>query len=295
VEEEIFQKAEVLVEAMPYIRRYQNTYFVIKLGGGIFRMPEVRNGILADIAFLHVVGIRCIMVTGGGPFISEEIQKSGRKPVFVDGLRVTDEDTLQIVKKVLLRVRDDLVRYLAEELKVVCYPVEPEERLMLARKIHYQKGAEVVDLGFVGQMESVDVPSLKAKAANAVVVLAPLAYGQDGFLYNINGDAVASGIACALGAEKLVFLTSVPGVMRNPENLETLISVLTVKQVETLVQQGVIKEGMLPKVKAAVSSIKNGVKKVHIIGGNLSHSLLLEIFTNQGIGTEIVAEEGVEK
>ncbi|MCM8768491.1 MAG: acetylglutamate kinase [Candidatus Omnitrophica bacterium] len=295
MEEDILRKAETLVEARPYIQRYQGSYFVIKLGGSIFRMPEVRVSVLTDIAFLHLVGIKCVVVTGGGPFITEEIQKSGRKPVFVDGLRVTDEPTLQIVRKVLCQVRDELSNYLRQELKVVVYSVEPEERILLAKKIHYQRGAEVIDLGFVGQMEEVNVSVLEKMAREAIVVVAPLGYGRDNLLYNINGDSVASSIAEALPAEKLVFLTNVLGVMRNPENPETLISVLTVKQAETLIQQGVIKTGMVPKVRAAISSIRKGVKKVHIVSGNLPHSLLLEIFTDQGVGTEIVADNGQKK
>ncbi|HOL66968.1 MAG TPA: acetylglutamate kinase [bacterium] len=292
MEEEILRKAEVLVEARPYIQRYQGSYFVVKLGGSIFRLPEARNSILSDIAFLHLVGIRCLVITGGGPFITEELQKSGWKPSFVDGLRVTDEKTLQVVRKVLGQVRDELCWYLRDKLLVPAAAIEPEERLLIARKIHYQKGAEVIDLGFVGQMEKVEANTLKVKAATSVVVLAPLAYGQDGALYNINGDSVAAAVAESLEAEKLVFLTNVLGVMRNPENPETLISILTVKQAETLIQQEVISGGMVPKVKAAVSSIRRGVKKVHIINGSLPHSLLLEIFTDQGVGTEIISDNG---
>jgi acetylglutamate kinase len=289
VEEEVIKKAEVLVEAYPYIREYRDKVFIIKCGGSIFRSSHLKESILKDIAFLEAVGIKTLMICGGGPFITEEIEKRGKKPVFVDGLRVTDEDTLKIVKDVLFSVRDDIVKYLTEELKVEAVPLLPEERFMLARKIHYQRGEEVVDLGFVGQVGSVNTEYINDKLKKEhVLIIAPLVYGEDNNLYNLNGDSVAAGIAEAMRAEKLIFITDVLGVMRNPQNPDTLISVLQVSDAEELINKNIIKEGMIPKVRASLSSIKKGVEKVHIVSGNLSHSIILEIFTEHGVGTEIL-------
>ncbi len=289
MEEEVIKKAEVLVEAYPYIREYRDKVFIIKCGGSIFRSSHLKESILKDIAFLEAVGIKTLMICGGGPFITEEIEKRGKKPVFVDGLRVTDEDTLKIVKDVLFSVRDDIVKYLTEELKVEAVPLLPEERFMLARKIHYQRGEEVVDLGFVGQVGSVNTEYINDKLKKEhVLIIAPLVYGEDNNLYNLNGDSVAAGIAEAMRAEKLIFITDVLGVMRNPQNPDTLISVLQVSDAEELINKNIIKEGMIPKVRASLSSIKKGVEKVHIVSGNLSHSIILEIFTEHGVGTEIL-------
>ena len=288
MEEEILKKAEVLMESFPYIREFKNKIFVIKVGGSIFRIPEAKQNILQDIAFLEIVDIKTILICGGGPFITEEIEKRGKKTKFIDGLRVTDEKTIEIVKEVLFGVRDEIVNYLKKKLKVKAAPLLPEEKFMIAKKIHYQKGEEVIDLGFVGQVKDVNVEYIEKKLnEEKILVVSPLAYSEEGIIYNINGDAVASSIAEKMKATKLIFLTDVPGVMRNPENPETLISGLEVNQAKELISKGIIKEGMVPKVKSAISAINKGVEKVHIISGNIPHSILLEIFTEQGIGTEI--------
>ena len=289
MEEEVIKKAEVLVEAYPYIKQYKETVFVIKLGGSILRIQNVAENIMRNIAFLEVVGIKVIVICGGGPFITDEIEKRGKKPVFIDGLRVTDKETLEIVKDVLFGVRDDIVRHLKEKLDVRADILSPEENFVIANKIHYQKGAEVIDLGFVGQITDVNAKYItKRLEENRVLVLAPIISGDDGLLYNVNGDAVASSIAEALKAEKLIFITDVAGVMRNPQNPETLISVLHINEAEELIEQNVIKGGMLPKVKAGISAIKKGVNKVHIISGGIPNSIILEVFTELGVGTEIL-------
>ncbi len=289
MEDEVIKKAEVLVEAYPYIKEYREKVFVIKCGGSIFRISGVKENILRDMAFLEAVGIKTLLVCGGGPFISEEIEKRNKKPVFVDGLRVTDAETLRIVKDVLFGVRDDIVGYLNGTLKVKAAALLPEERFMTARKIHYQKGEEVIDLGFVGQVGGVDTKLLNTKLGkDRSLVAAPLAHGDDGSLYNINGDSVASALAESLKAEKLIFITDVLGVMRNPQNPETLISVLQTSEAEELIEKNIIKGGMIPKVKSGLSSIKKGVGKVHIVSGSIAHSIILEIFTEHGVGTEIL-------
>ncbi len=289
MEEEVIKKAEVLVEAYSYIKEYRNKVFVVKCGGSIFRLSSLRENVLRDIAFLEAVGIKTVLVCGGGPFITEEIEKRGKKPVFIDGLRVTDEDTLKIVKGVLFGVRDDIVKYLRESLKVNASALLPEEKFMNARRIHYQRGEEVIDLGFVGQVGSVNTGYINTRLEdNHVLVMAPLVYGEDENLYNINGDSVAAGIAESMQAEKLIFITDVLGVMRNTQNPDTLISVLQVSEAEDLIEENTIKGGMIPKVKAGISSIKKGVRKVHIVSGNISHSIILEVFTEHGVGTEIL-------
>lgn len=285
--EDVIKKAEVLVEAYPYIKKYKDKVFVIKVGGSILQIPNVVDNIIKNIAFLEVVGIKVIVVCGGGPFITEEIENQGKKPVFIDGLRVTDEETLQIVKNVLFDVRDSIVKQLNEQLNVNADILSPENNYMRAKKVHYQKGDEVIDLGFVGQVTDVNEEQILTKLETSrVLVTVPLVLGDDG-LYNVNGDSISASIAEALKAEKLMFLTDVAGVMRNPQNLETLISVLTVEESEELITQNIIKGGMLPKVKAGISAIKKGVKKIHIISGSISNSIILEIFTEPGIGTEI--------
>lgn len=288
MEEEVIKKAEVLIEAYPYIKQYRDTVFVIKVGGSIFRISNVAENIMRNIAFLEVVGIKVLVVCGGGPFITEEIEKRGKKPVFIDGMRVTDKETLEIVKDVLFEVRDNMVMEMRKRLDVKADILSPEENFIKAKKIHYQKGDEVIDLGFVGQVTEVNPAYiLKKLKESRVLIMAPLIPGEDG-LYNVNGDSVASSISDALKAEKLIFITDVAGVMRNPENPDTLISVLHINEAEELIAQNVIKGGMLPKVKAGISAIKKGVKKVHIISGSIPNSIILEVFTEIGVGTEII-------
>jgi len=289
VEEEVVKKADVLVEAYPYIKEYRDKIFVIKFGGSIFKLSQIKENILKDIAFLEAVGVKTLLVCGGGPFINEEIEKRGKETRFIEGLRVTDEETLAVVKEVLFGIRDKIVAYLRETLEMKADYLSPEEKFMLARKIHYQQGEKIINLGFVGQVESVNTDYIKEKLdRERILVAAPVISSADGVLYNINGDSVASGLAEALEAEKLIFITDVLGVMRNPENSQTLISVLKHSEVEDLIASKIIKEGMIPKVTSGISAIKKGVKKVHIVSGNIQHSIILEVFTEHGVGTEIV-------
>jgi acetylglutamate kinase len=288
MEENILKKADVFVEAFKYIKEFKNKIFVIKIGGSIYQIEEAKENVLFDIAFLSTIGIKIIVVCGGGKFISEEIEKKGKKTQFVDGLRVTDFETLQIVKNVLFKIRDEIVEKL-NRYDVNAGKLEPEEKFIFASKIHYQKGEEIIDLGFVGSIKKVDVEYIKNRLNEKnILVCAPIAIGEDGNFYNVNGDSFAANIAINLKNEKLIFITDVPGIMRNLENPDTLISILTISQCEELLKEGVIKGGMIPKVKAGINGIKSGVKKVHIISGNIPHSLLIEVLTEHGIGSEIV-------
>ena len=289
MEDEILKKADVLIESYPYIKKYKGKTFVIKIGGSILRIDEAKEDILQDIAFLEVVGINVILICGGGPFITEEIEKRGGKVKFIDGLRVTDKKTLEIVKDVLYSMRDSIINELKNKFDLSASSLTPEEKFITSKKIHYQRGEEVVDLGFVGQVADVNIKYIEEKIKKEkVLVAAPLAFDKEGVLLNINGDAVASSIAENTKAEKLIFITDVLGIMRHPEKAETLISVLELSEGDELIKKKIIKEGMIPKVRSAMNAIRKGVKKVHIISGNVSHSILLEVFTKSGVGTEII-------
>ncbi|MCM8806138.1 MAG: acetylglutamate kinase [Candidatus Omnitrophica bacterium] len=286
-----FQKAEVLVEALPYIQQYKGRVFVVKIGGAILRLPESKKNILHDIAFLNAVGIKTIVVCGAGPTITEEIEKRGKKVKFIEGLRVTDADVLEIVVELLGANRDEIVKTLRDEFNTEALAIKEDQGHLIARKIHWQKGDEIIDLGFVGQVEKVNTDVINSFLEKGVVVFSPIGISEDGQKYNINGDSVSSAVARAMGAEKLIFITSVRGVMRNIDNPDTLLSIITASQAENLIKEGVIQGGMIPKVRGAIASLKGGVKKVHIISGNIPHSLILEVFTEQGAGTEIILSE----
>ena len=289
MEDVITNKAKVLVEAYRYIQRYKGKIFVLKAGGSILKIKEAKENFLFDISFLSAVGIKSLVVCGGGPLITEEMEKRGKKAEFIEGIRVTDSETLNIARKILSDIRDEFVNFLREKMGVKAEGLEPEERFLIARKIHYQRGEEVIDLGFVGQIEYADVDYIKKKfEENDVLVVIPLAYSKEGVIYNVNADLVAYSLATNMKVEKLIFLTNVSGVMRNPENQDTLIPILKIDQAENLINKGIIDGGMIPKVKAGIKSVKEGVEKVHIISGNIPHSILLEVFTDEGIGTEIV-------
>jgi len=290
VENSIHAKAETLIEALPYIQDYKGKTFVIKIGGAILRLPESKKNILQDIAFLSAVGIKTVVVCGAGPTITEEIEKRGKKAKFIEGLRVTDRETLDIVVEFLGAARDEVVETLKNEFRTEAFSLKPEDRHLIAKKIHWQKGDEIIDLGFVGQVENVQADVLASFLEKGVAVFAPIGISLDGQKYNINGDSVSSAVAQSLGAEKLIFVTGVRGVMRNPDNPDTLLSVITASQGENLIKDEVISGGMIPKIRGAIGSLKGGVKKVHIISGNVAHSIILEVFTEQGIGTEIILD-----
>ncbi len=289
MEEAILKKAEILVEAYSYIKEFKNKTFVIKIGGSLYQIEGAVENILYNVAFCEVVGIKIVVVCGGGPFINAEIEKREKKTVFVDGLRITDEETLEIVKNVVFKVRDDIVKRLKEKYSLSPYSLNPEEKVVVGKKIHYQKGEEIIDLGYVGIVKDIDTEKLnELLEKHRIVVITPVVIGEDGLLYNVNGDNVAAIISEKIKSEKLIYLTNVFGVMRNFENPDTLISVLNTKQAEELIKEQIIKGGMLPKVRNSISAIKTGVKKVHVISGNIPNSLILEVFTEHGVETEII-------
>lgn len=282
--ENIIKKAEILIEALPYIKAFHRKITVIKYGGSILGDDKIRLGVLEDIVFLSYMGIRPVLVHGGGPNISEKMKSSGKKTDFIEGMRVTDKETLKIVEEELVSLNERI----AAELKKLGGKVKSlngkNNNLIQAEK----KIAEV-DLGFVGDVAGVETSLiLKELNRDAICVICPMGKGKDGAVYNINADEVASNVAGALCAEKLVLLTNVKGIMRNPDESNSFMATLTEQGIEALIKDKVIEAGMIPKVKACVLALDKGVKKTHIIDARIPHALLLEIFTDEGIGTEIV-------
>src|SRR3989338_5146923 len=282
--EEAIKKADVLIEALPYIKEFHRKIMVIKYGGSILGEEKIRKGVLEDIVFLSYMGLCPVLVHGGGPNISERMKCAGVKSEFVDGMRVTDEKTLEIVEEELNKLNKIIVSEIKElGGKAVGFQLR-KQSIILARK--KQEGR---DLGFVGEVESIDVkPLLHLTKDYTVCVICPIGKGQDNRTYNINADDVASSVAVSLLAEKLVILTNVRGIMRSPDDPSSLISTLTIDEAKGLIKEGAVQEGMIPKVKSAMAALEGAVKKTHIIDARIPHALLLEIFTKEGIGTEII-------
>jgi len=282
--EQAIRKAHVLIEALPYIKKFHKKSIVIKFGGSILGDEKIRKGVLEDIVFLSFMGLRPVLVHGGGPNISERMRSSGMKADFVDGLRVTDAKTMQLVEEELLNLNHIIVKEFKElGAKAVSLNTE-EKNVILAEK----KKAKV-DLGFVGNIVSINSELIRGELKKEkIAVIMPIGHGKDRKDYNINADDAASHIAAAIEAEKLVLLTNVKGIMRNPEDPHSFISTLTVDEAKGLTEENIVQHGMIPKVKACVDALERGVKKTHIIDARTPHGLLLEIFTNQGVGTEIV-------
>lgn len=279
---EVIKKADVLIEALPYIRQFKGKVVVIKYGGRALLNKGVRKNILSDIAFMATVGIKPLLVHGGGASITERIRKKGKLTWFIEGKRVTDSQALKVVYEVLKEINSSLIAELSE------YGVSA---LAIDAKQDHIIRAKPLDpkLGYVGEVASLDVKYLKNILRKAIIpVVMPLGIGPGHKLYNINADDAASQMASFLRAEKLIFLTDVRGILRERENENSLISTLHASEVEELKRIGVISGGMIPKVNACISALEAGVKKTHIINGRIPHALLLEVFTTEGIGTEIL-------
>jgi acetylglutamate kinase len=282
--EEAIKKADVLIEALPYIRKFHRKIIVIKYGGSILGEDNIRKGVLEDIVFLSFMGLRPILVHGGGPTISERMRSSGKKTEFVDGMRVTDKETLKLVEEELQRLNDAITREISE-LGVKAIGLNGQEQKL----IQVEKKKAKIDLGLVGHVTQINTkPILDELRSNVVVVILPMGKGQNKKAYNVNADEVASHICAALKAEKLVLLTDVKGIMRNPEDPNSFLSTLTIEESRGLIESNIIQQGMIPKVKACIDALDKGVKKTHIIDARIPHALLLEIFTDKGVGSEIV-------
>ena len=288
--EEITAKAKVLLEALPYIQDFHGSIFVVKYGGSFMDdpNPEIRNRVAYDIAFFAAVGINVVVVHGGGKAITRAMETSGLKSTFVNGLRVTDEATVQIVKRTL----DEVVnREVCEAISLAHGKPKgvPGDSVLLCQKLTVDDDGKPVDLGYVGDVNEVKVKLIKKEIADGFIpVISPVAEGYDGKPYNVNADLAAGRVASALRARRLVYMSDVPGLLANPSDPSTLISTLAIGQVDELKKKGIIDKGMRPKVGSAIRALQEGVQRVHLIDGRLPHSLLLEIFTDKGIGTEIV-------
>ncbi len=283
--QKLTQTAKTLIEALPYIRQWSGKTFVIKYGGAAMIDPSLKRSVAQDIALLHYVGVNVVLVHGGGPEISQMMKKLGKQPVFVQGQRVTDEETMEIAQMVLVgKVNQDIVSLInAAGARAVGLSGKDAD-MIVARKMQHPE----VDLGWVGEVVSINRHVIDALTeAGYVVVISPLGVGENGETYNINADMVAGDIAVALQAEKLLVLSDVRGIMRNVEAPETLISTLTVAEAERLEAEGIISEGMIPKVESCLRAVKGGVPRAHLLDGRLPHCLLMEVFTNEGVGTMI--------
>jgi acetylglutamate kinase len=287
---EVTAKAKVLLEALPYIQDFRGSTFVVKYGGSFMDDPDPagRLRVAHDIAFLAAVGINVVVVHGGGKAITKAMELSGLKANFVNGMRVTDAATIAIVKKTL----DEIVN------KDVCDAISqadakpkglPGDSVLVCQKLMTDDDGNPIDLGFVGEVTEVKAKLIKKEIADGFVpVISPVAEDNDGKPYNINADVAAGRVASALRARRLVYMSDVPGLLSAPPDPASLISTLKISQVDDLKKKGVIDKGMRPKVASAIRALQDGVQRVHFIDGRLPHSLLLEIFTDKGTGTEIV-------
>jgi acetylglutamate kinase len=288
--DDLIARTQVLIEALPYIKRFHGKTFVVKYGGHAMLTPELRSAFCQDIVLLDSVGIRPVVVHGGGPQITELITKLGLKSRFVRGMRVTDEATMEVVEMVLQRLNKELAALISHHGGRAVGLSGKDSELMVSRQMRMVvKGEggkpEQVDLGLVGEIDAINPAVLTTlRDAGFIPVIAPIGIGREGHTYNINADVAASKIAGALGAEKLILLTDVEGVQ--DENA-TLISVLDAARARQMIVSGTIGEGMIPKVECCIDALSDGVQSAHIIDGRRSHSVLLEIFTREGIGTEV--------
>ncbi len=288
--EDIISKAAVLVEALPYVQEFRNSVFVIKYGGSFMDdpNPEIRASVAGDIAFLSAVGIHAVVVHGGGKAISRALEKKGLEAKFVNGLRYTDENTIKVVDEVLShQVNSDVCEML--QIRNDRPFGIPGSTVFEGEKYTEDSQGNVVDLGFVGNVLAVKSKIIKKAIRDGYTpVISPVAKGADANLYNVNADVAAACVASALRARRLVYLSDVPGLLSDPSDLNSLIPTLRVNQINKLKVNGTISQGMLPKIDSSIKALDSGVHRVHFIDGRLPHSLLLEIFTDKGIGTEIV-------
>ncbi len=285
--DQVMQKASVLIEALPYIQKFNRKIIVVKYGGSAMSNEELQKNVIKDVTLLKLVGFKPIIVHGGGKAISRWVEKVGKEPAFVNGLRVTDEETMEIAEMVLGRVNKNLVT-MVEELGVKAVGISGKDGGLLRVEKKYSDGK---DIGFVGNITQVDpkvIYDLLEK--DFLPIVAPIGLDENFQTYNINADDAACAIAKAVGADKLVFLTDIEGLYRDINDKSTFISRLTASQAEELIAGGVIGGGMLPKLGNCTSAIRNGVNRVHILDGRIPHCMLLEIFTNQGIGTAIIQD-----
>jgi acetylglutamate kinase len=289
--QDLIAKTDTLLEALPYIQRFSGATFVIKYGGSFMDSPdpEVRNGVARDIVFLEAVEINPVVVHGGGKAITRAMERAGLKASFIQGQRVTDEATVQIADEVLSReINPEVVAAINLLGGLAQWFAGPD--IFRCRKAQVKApDGQTFDLGYVGEVTGVNTaPLLECLAKGITPVISPTARGEDGKVYNCNADVAAAQAAIALQARRLVFMSDVPGLLQNPNRPDSVISRLRISEVEGLKQSGVVDKGMIPKVDSAVAAIRAGVEKVSFVDGRVPHTVLLEIFTDEGVGTEVV-------
>ena len=290
--EEILSKAEVLIEALPYIQRFNRKIIVVKYGGSAMSSEELQKNVIKDVTLLKLVGFKPIIVHGGGKEISRWVGKVGKEAKFVNGLRVTDAETMEIAEMVLNKVNKGLVS-MVQELGVKAVGISGKDGGLLKVDKKYSNGE---DIGFVGDIKDVDPKILyDLLERDFLPIVAPIGMDDNFQTYNINADDAACAIAKAIGAEKLAFLTDIEGLYKDINDKSSFISRLSASEADQLINDGFIGGGMLPKLANCTSAIKNGVNRVHILDGRIPHCLLLEIFTQKGIGTAIVKDDEVDK
>lgn len=286
--EQVLKKAEVLIEALPYIQKFNRKIIVVKYGGSAMSNEELQKNVIKDVTLLKLVGFKPIIVHGGGKEISRWVGKVGKEAQFVNGLRVTDDETMEIAEMVLSKVNKRLVT-MVQELGVKAVGISGKDGGLLHVEKKYADGQ---DIGFVGDIKEVNPKILyDLLEKDFLPIVAPIGLGDNFDTYNINADDAACAIARAVGADKLVFLTDIEGLYKDINDKDSFISRITSSEADTLIEEGFIGGGMLPKLNNCTSAIKNGVNRVHILDGRIPHCLLLEIFTNQGVGTAIIRDE----
>ncbi|MBI2987160.1 MAG: acetylglutamate kinase [Deltaproteobacteria bacterium] len=290
--EKFIGKAEVLMEALPYIRRFYGKTFVVKYGGNAMVDEELKVSFAQDVVLLKYVGINPVVVHGGGPQINEVLKRMGTPTQFVRGMRVTDQETMDIVEMVLVgKINKEIVNLINQHGGMAVGLSGKDGNLIRARKMNVTVASngeppEIIDIGLVGEIVGINPTVINSLDENKFIpVIAPVGVGKNGETYNINADLVAGQVAEALGAEKLILLTDVEGVK---DKKGELLSTLKINQARKLIQEGVVGEGMIPKVECCMEALKGGVGKTHIIDGRVKHACLLEIFTKEGVGTEVV-------
>lgn len=289
--EKMIERASVLIEALPYMRQFRGTTIVIKYGGAAMVKEELKKCVIEDIVLLGYVGIKPVIVHGGGAEISELMKRLGIEPKFVAGQRVTDRETLDVVEMVLTgRINGEIVNLINQTGGKAVGLSGKDGGLIKAEKIQGPKGLES-DLGYVGKVKSLNVGVLEVlDSAGYIPVISPIGVDSQGQTLNINADFVAAHIASELKAEKLILLTDVPGVLARPDDESSLISTIKASEIPELIEKKVLTGGMIPKLKACMEAVNNNTKKAHIIDGRIPHSILLELFTDKGIGTQIVPD-----
>ncbi len=276
------KRAKVLIQAMPYIKKYVGETIVVKYGGNAMINEDLKSAVMSDLVLMQLVGINVVLVHGGGPEINAMLDAVGKESRFENGMRVTDKETIDIVQMVLAgKVNKSLVQLLESHGGKALGFCGLDGRLLMAEKL-----ISSVDLGYVGEIKEVNPAPLNNAMQNGYIpIVATVAGGYDGNVYNINADLAAAQIAAKLGAKKLILMTDIRGLLRDVNDDESLISVVNVSEVPMLKRDGIIKGGMIPKIDCCVEAVRNGVNRAHIIDGRLEHSILLELFSDEGIGT----------